>query len=59
LLSAVKGIARLAGVALDKLHYGVFTCSNYGWGYFNAYGHAATLDLDFWMHVGDYIYGAR
>lgn len=37
---------------------GVFTCSSWPWGYFNAYDYAATLELDFWMHMGDYIYGA-
>jgi hypothetical protein len=40
-----------AGEPLDKLRYSVFTCSNWGWGYFNAYDYAATLKLDFWMHV--------
>jgi alkaline phosphatase D len=35
----------------------VFSCSNLPYGWFNAYGHAATrTDLDMWLHVGDYIY---
>lgn len=29
-----------AGKKLKKLEYGVFTCSNWGWGYFNAYDYA-------------------
>lgn len=34
----------------------VFSCSNYGFGYFNAYGHAAREDFDLAIHLGDYIY---
>lgn len=46
------------GTSLDTVRYGVYTCSSWGWGYFNAYDYGAQLDLDFWMHMGDYIYGA-
>ncbi len=35
----------------------VFSCSNYGFGWFNAYGHAAEVaDCDLAVHLGDYIY---
>lgn len=35
----------------------VFSCSNFGFGYFNAYGHAAKAnDCDLALHLGDYIY---
>lgn len=35
----------------------VFSCSNIGFGYFNAYAHAAARDdIDLALHVGDYIY---
>lgn len=35
----------------------VFSCSNLGFGWFNAYGHAAARDdLDLIIHLGDYIY---
>ena len=35
----------------------VFSCSNYGFGYFNAYGHAAEVaDCDLALHLGDYLY---
>lgn len=35
----------------------VFSCSNLGFGYFNAYGHAAAReDIDLAVHLGDYIY---
>ena len=35
----------------------IFSCSNMGFGYFNAYGHAAARDdLDCAVHLGDYFY---
>jgi alkaline phosphatase D len=35
----------------------VFSCANYGFGYFNAYAHAAEAnDVDLAVHLGDYIY---
>ena len=35
----------------------VFSCSNLGFGLFNAYGHAAARkDVDLALHMGDYIY---
>jgi alkaline phosphatase D len=35
----------------------IFSCSNMGYGWFNAYGHAAArADLDCWIHLGDYFY---
>lgn len=35
----------------------IFSCSNIGFGHFNAYGHAAArADLDLAVHLGDYIY---
>ncbi|MFN4038638.1 MAG: alkaline phosphatase D family protein [Erythrobacter sp.] len=35
----------------------VFSCSNYGFGWFNAYGHAAEVaDCDLALHLGDYLY---
>jgi alkaline phosphatase D len=35
----------------------VFSCSNYGFGWFNAYAHAAEAnDADLAVHLGDYIY---
>ncbi|MEL6876678.1 MAG: alkaline phosphatase D family protein [Pseudomonadota bacterium] len=35
----------------------VFSCSNFGFGYFNSYGHAAEADdCDLALHLGDYIY---
>ncbi len=35
----------------------VFSCSNFGFGWFNAYGHAAEAnDCDLAVHLGDYLY---
>lgn len=35
----------------------LFSCSNYGFGWFNAYAHAAEAgDFDLAVHVGDYLY---
>jgi len=42
---------------VDLLRLAVFSCSNYGFGHFNAYAHAAARDdLDAALHLGDYIY---
>lgn len=35
----------------------VFSCANFGFGWFNAYGHAAARDdIDLVVHLGDYLY---
>jgi alkaline phosphatase D len=41
----------------DSLTIGLFSCANFPFGYFHAYGHAAQReDIDLALHVGDYIY---
>lgn len=41
----------------EHLRFGVCSCSNYAYGYFHAYKHAAQQpDLDAVLHLGDYIY---
>ncbi|HRE44463.1 MAG TPA: alkaline phosphatase D family protein [Terricaulis sp.] len=41
----------------ERLTIAVFSCANYGWGYFHPYGHAAAReDIDLIIHTGDYIY---
>lgn len=41
----------------SSLKAAVFSCSNFGWGYFHAYGHAAARDdIEIVIHTGDYIY---
>ncbi len=40
-----------------KFNLAIFSCSNLGFGEFNAYGHAALReDIDAVLHMGDYIY---
>jgi alkaline phosphatase D len=40
-----------------KFRLAVFSCSNFGFGWFNAYAHAAEAnDADLAVHLGDYIY---
>jgi alkaline phosphatase D len=42
---------------LDQVKLAVFSCSNYPFGRFHAYADlAARPDVDFAMHIGDYIY---
>lgn len=42
---------------MAELNYAVFSCSTRMLGYFHAYATAASMaNLDFWVHVGDYIY---
>ena len=41
----------------DKFRMAVFSCSNYGFGWFNAYAHAEqSNDADVAIHLGDYLY---
>ena len=40
-----------------KFRMAVFSCANFGFGWFNAYAHAAEAnDCDLALHLGDYIY---
>lgn len=46
-----------ADAEVDSMVYAVFSCSHFSNGYFHAYDVASTIvDLDFWVHVGDYVY---
>lgn len=41
----------------SNFNIAIFSCSNLGFGEFNAYGHAAARnDIDLVLHMGDYIY---
>lgn len=41
----------------DRFRMAVFSCSNIGFGWFNAYAHAALADeFDLAVHLGDYFY---
>ncbi len=49
--------APAAGAAVSSLRFGLASCSNYEGGYFSAYRYLSQRDdLDFVLHVGDYIY---
>ena len=57
--NAVSEIGKTKTLALDisKVKIGVFSCSNFPAGFFNAYQSAADKnDLDLWLHLGDYLY---
>lgn len=42
---------------VPRFRIAVFSCSNYGFGWFNAYGHACEAgDFDLAVHLGDYFY---
>jgi alkaline phosphatase D len=42
--------------AKDSLKFAVVSCSNWEFGYFNAYSKIAEKDVDAVLHLGDYIY---
>jgi alkaline phosphatase D len=44
------------GAPVDRLRCAVVSCQNFTDGFFPAYGDLAKQDLDFVVHVGDYIY---
>lgn len=47
----------LPEAGVQNFRMAVFSCSNYGFGWFNAYGHAVEAnDCDIAVHLGDYIY---
>jgi len=39
-----------------KLRFAYVSCQDFNGRYYNAYAHMATMDLDFIVHLGDYIY---
>lgn len=43
--------------SVERFRLAVFSCSNLGFGHFNAYAHAAeAADFDLAVHLGDYLY---
>ena len=47
----------LPGGKVARFRMAVFSCSNLGFGFFNAYAHAAEAgDFDLVVHTGDYLY---
>ena len=55
--SAVGRTRTLPDGGARSFRAAIFSCSNMGYGYFNAYAHAAARDdLDLAIHLGDYFY---
>lgn len=55
--SAVGRTRTLPDGPTDRFRMAVFSCSNLGFGHFNAYAHAAAADeFDLAVHLGDYLY---
>lgn len=50
------GKTKTASSSNSEVKFGVVSCSNYEWGYFNAYTALAEENLDAIIHLGDYIY---
>lgn len=44
------------GQRMERLKMMLYSCSNWGFGYFNAYDIGSRYNLDFWVHLGDYYY---
>ena len=42
--------------SIEKLRLAVLTCNDYSTGYFNAFYHLAEEDVDFVVHLGDFVY---
>ena len=55
---SVTGRTRTLPVGpVSRFRIAVFSCSNFGFGWFNAYAHAAEAgDFDLALHLGDYFY---
>ena len=56
--TSVTGRTRTLPVGqVARFRMAVFSCSNFGFGWFNAYAHAALAnDFDLAVHLGDYLY---
>jgi alkaline phosphatase D len=54
-----SGRTKTLATAVDHLRFAVVSCAKFNAGYFNGYGRIAErADLDFVLHLGDYIYEA-
>ncbi len=53
-----SGRTKTAPAADDdvSVHFAVASCHDYGGRYYHAYKHMAKQDLDFFVHLGDYVY---
>lgn len=56
-LSPIGRTRTLPDGPVESFRIALFSCSNMGFGWFNAYAHAAARsDVDLTIHVGDYLY---
>ncbi len=56
--SPIARTRTLPGPDADHLRIAMVSCAKYNAGYFNAYARIAERELDFVLHLGDYIYEA-
>ncbi|MCZ8217716.1 MAG: alkaline phosphatase D family protein, partial [Cyclobacteriaceae bacterium] len=54
--TSMTGRTKTAAVQTDSVALAVVSCSNWEFGYFNAYQKIAERELDAVVHLGDYIY---
>lgn len=43
------------GERMERLRFFLYSCANWGFGFFNAYDVGSRYNLDFWVHLGDYV----
>lgn len=55
-VSSVVGQTKTLSTDTERTALAIVSCSNYEFGYFNAYNKIATTELDAVVHLGDYIY---
>lgn len=53
---SIVGRTKTATSGDEPISLGIVSCSNYQWGYFNAYDDISKQELDAVVHLGDYIY---
>lgn len=59
-IGAFKTMPNQHDEEFDSVSFAVYSCSNYPWGYFNAYARPSVEDsVDYVVHTGDYIYEAQ
>ena len=54
--SSMIGKTKTLPKQTDEITLGIVSCSNYEFGYFNAYDGLVEQDVDLVLHLGDYIY---
>lgn len=54
--TSMTGRTKTIALKADSIRFAVVSCSNWEFGYFNAYDKIAKRDVDAVVHLGDYIY---